>query len=264
MCVMLLAAQRFPLIRYPERRTILRLGLPAIVNPRRRDIRMPQPLLHLGDVGLVIERIGRRRRAQRVRPDLKPQLGRVRPYHPIHPVRRDGLSGFRIPAVVERAEEGTAVGGAVPRGLEVLGDQAARRWVQRQVARLAALARHFQMHHAAPLLAHVADFQLAELIPAQRVIEQGGQNRAITLGLHRVADGRSQELAGLVVTERRRLAFGRLGDRPLHPLDRVNRTARRGRRADAGSSSPRVPGRRARRARRSRALASRCEILPGP
>jgi hypothetical protein len=38
--------------------------LPMIINPRRRDVRMPEPLLHLGNIGLVIQRIGGRRGAQ--------------------------------------------------------------------------------------------------------------------------------------------------------------------------------------------------------
>jgi hypothetical protein len=36
---------------------------------------MPEPLLHLGNIGLVIERIRSRRRTQRVRADLKPECG---------------------------------------------------------------------------------------------------------------------------------------------------------------------------------------------
>jgi hypothetical protein len=32
---------------------------------------MHEPLWHFGDVGLVVERIGRRRRPQQMRPDLE-------------------------------------------------------------------------------------------------------------------------------------------------------------------------------------------------
>jgi hypothetical protein len=35
---------------------------------------VPEPLLDLGDVGLMIERIGGGRRAQRMGADLEPQL----------------------------------------------------------------------------------------------------------------------------------------------------------------------------------------------
>jgi hypothetical protein len=53
-----------------ERRTAFGPCLPVIVDPRRGDIRMPKPLLHLGYVRLVIEGIRRRRRTQRMCPDL--------------------------------------------------------------------------------------------------------------------------------------------------------------------------------------------------
>ena len=41
-----------------------------VINPRRRNVGMPQPLLHLGDIGLVIKRVGRRRRSQRMRAEF--------------------------------------------------------------------------------------------------------------------------------------------------------------------------------------------------
>ena len=43
----------------------------------------------LGDVGLVIERIGGGRRAQSMRTDLEPELRRVGPHQPVNAVRRD-------------------------------------------------------------------------------------------------------------------------------------------------------------------------------
>ena len=49
-----------------ERRAILRPRSPVIVDARGGDVGVTEPLLHLGDVGLVIERIGRGRRAERV------------------------------------------------------------------------------------------------------------------------------------------------------------------------------------------------------
>jgi hypothetical protein len=50
---------------------------------------MAEPLLHLGDVGLVIERIGGGGRAQRMRADQKPQLPRIAPHQAIDAVRGD-------------------------------------------------------------------------------------------------------------------------------------------------------------------------------
>src|SRR4029453_10893892 len=40
---------------YLKCRTLLWPTLPAIIETRRRNVRMPQPLLHLGDVGVVRE-----------------------------------------------------------------------------------------------------------------------------------------------------------------------------------------------------------------
>jgi hypothetical protein len=43
-----------------------------IVNPRGRDVRMTEPFLHLDDVGLVVERVGRGGGPERVRAIVKP------------------------------------------------------------------------------------------------------------------------------------------------------------------------------------------------
>jgi hypothetical protein len=56
-----------------EGRTVLRPGLAVIVNSGRGDVGVTQPLLHLGDVGLMVKRVGRGGRPQRVRPDRETQ-----------------------------------------------------------------------------------------------------------------------------------------------------------------------------------------------
>jgi hypothetical protein len=56
-----------------ECRAILGPGLPMIVNARRRNIHVPKPLLDLGNVGLMVERVGRSRRAQGMRANLEPE-----------------------------------------------------------------------------------------------------------------------------------------------------------------------------------------------
>jgi hypothetical protein len=56
-----------------EGRTVLRTGFAVIVNSGRGDVGVTQPLLHLGNVGLVVKRIGRGGRPQRVRPDRETQ-----------------------------------------------------------------------------------------------------------------------------------------------------------------------------------------------
>jgi len=52
------------LIPHLKRRAVLRPGLPPIVEPGGGDVGVPEPLLHLGDVGLMVERIGGRRGPQ--------------------------------------------------------------------------------------------------------------------------------------------------------------------------------------------------------
>jgi len=50
-----------------ERRTILRAGLAVIVDAGGGDVGVTEPLLDLGDVGLVVQRIGGGRRAITIR-----------------------------------------------------------------------------------------------------------------------------------------------------------------------------------------------------
>src|SRR5216684_5584 len=57
---------QFNLILHPKRQATLRPRFAPVVKPRRRDIGMTEPLLDLGDIGLVGVRIGCRRGAQGV------------------------------------------------------------------------------------------------------------------------------------------------------------------------------------------------------
>ena len=61
-----------PLIRDFKRRALLRPSLAAVVKAGRGDVGVPEPFLDLGDIGVVIERIGRCRRSQRMGADFKP------------------------------------------------------------------------------------------------------------------------------------------------------------------------------------------------
>ena len=63
-----------------EGRTVLRARLAVIVDARGGNVGVSEPLLNLGDVGLVVERVGGGRRAQRMGADVEPQLGRIRLY----------------------------------------------------------------------------------------------------------------------------------------------------------------------------------------
>jgi hypothetical protein len=57
-----------------ERRTVLRPRLAVIVDSGGGDVGVAEPLLDFGDVGLVVERVGGGRRAQRVGADLETKL----------------------------------------------------------------------------------------------------------------------------------------------------------------------------------------------
>src|SRR5215213_6004991 len=67
----------------------------------------------------------------------------------------------------------------------------------------------------------IPDFELAELLAPQRVIEKRRQDGPITLVLEAVAPRRREQFTGLVVTKRRRFAFATLASWPLDALDRV-------------------------------------------
>jgi hypothetical protein len=100
--------------------------------------------------------------------------------------------------------------------------------MERQVARLLALAGDLDIRDATPRLVEVPDLQLAQLLAPQRVIQQRRQDGAVALvldafflaGLDLLA-GRDEQVARLVVAERRRLASAALGLEPLDAFDRV-------------------------------------------
>ena len=100
-------------------------------------------------------------------------------------------------------------------GLEVIVDQRVGARMQRQIPRLLALAGDLQMRHAPPRVPEILDLELAQLLAPQRVKEQGRQDGAVALLLDGFfagqSAGRDEQIAGLVVAERRRLAFAALG-----------------------------------------------------
>lgn len=51
---------------HPKRRTVFRTVLALVVEPGRGDVGVAQPLLDLGDIGIMRERVGRRRGPQRM------------------------------------------------------------------------------------------------------------------------------------------------------------------------------------------------------
>ena len=106
-------------------------------------------------------------------------------------------------------------------GLKVIVNEGLGAGMQRQIPRLAAFAGHLEMRHAFTGVLRVLDLELAQLLAPQRVKQQGREDRAVALALDRVGLGRVEQLAGLVIAERRRLAFAALRPRPLDAFDRV-------------------------------------------
>jgi hypothetical protein len=125
----------------------------VIVDARSGDIGVPEPFLHLGDVGLVIERIGRGGRAQRVRADQKPKLSRIAPHQAIDAVRGDRVFQTAGAVVADRPEQRAGLVEPMPGGVEVIVDQSMGAGMQRQIAgRLC-----WRLSSAARLCAHAGN-----------------------------------------------------------------------------------------------------------
>jgi hypothetical protein len=74
----------------------------------------------LGDVGLVVERVGGGRRAQRMGADLEAELRRISPHQPIDHVGIECLVDPAGAVVADRPEQSAVVVGAVAGCLEVI------------------------------------------------------------------------------------------------------------------------------------------------
>jgi hypothetical protein len=84
----------------------------VLIDPCRGDVGVAEPLLHLGDVGLMVEGIGGGRRAERVGADLEADLPRIGLHEHINAIGRER---FVEPAgAVVRSPQDPA-GGTVPR-----------------------------------------------------------------------------------------------------------------------------------------------------
>ena len=103
---------------------------------------------------------------------------------------------------VKRSEQGTARFLAVARLSATVVEEAARCRVWRHEARLAGYA---EMRDATALMLEVPDGKLAELVSADRVIQQCADDGAITLPLESILFGSVEQHPRLVVANRRRL-----------------------------------------------------------
>ena len=144
------------------------------------------------------------------------------PHQPIDTIWRD-RSVERAPrgVVLQRPEQRAVVIGAMTGGIEVIIDQAIRAGMQREIAGLAAFARHFQMRHAFACVPEVLHLQLAQLLAPQGMEQQRREDGPIAFAAKTVIDRCIEQLASLVIAKGRRLAFAALHLRPLHAFDRV-------------------------------------------
>ena len=155
---------------------------------------MPQPLLDLGDIGVVRQGIGGGRRSQRVHAEavnvgIDAHLLTVAPHDFL--VHRGGVERFvqRPGGVVftgrNRGRSILTMPGCSQIGLDQTGGLACHR----HEADLVTLASMRKMQDAFPLL-KIADPQRAEFFPAQTVIKQGGEDGSIRWPLRVFAGGR--------------------------------------------------------------------------
>jgi hypothetical protein len=229
----------------------------------RGDVGVAEPFLDLGNIRIVIERIGGRRRAQRMGADLKAQQCRIPLDQLVDAVWRDGFLPTAPFTVAERPKERACVVPAMAGFAQIFVDQIAGDAVKRNIAYFLALAGHFQVRRAATLMLVVTHPELAQLVAAKAVIEQGSEYGAVPYAFERFFVGRLEQLARLMVAESQGCTprFRRAGASRLSPDCGSRRSGRTdtdramiGRRAGAGSSCrsdlrrPALSGRRVRRA----------------
>ena len=119
----------------------------------------------------------------------------------------DGVVELAGAVVADGSEEGAFGVGGVAGFVQVVVQQFLGAGVQRDVAGLVAFAVHAQVRDAAAGV-DVLDLQATEFFAAQAVIEQGGEQRPVAQAFEASCRcGRFIELPGLLVGDRRRLAF---------------------------------------------------------
>src|SRR6266851_5551342 len=122
--------------------------------------------------------------------------------------------------VGDGTEHGAGGIGSVAGERQVFLDQPLREHLDGYEPDLSALALDPKMQHALPAL-HVLNAQPAELLAADAVIEQGGEDGAIAHALEGIVGRRIEQLTSLRITEGRRAAFVVVGHWPLDAVDRI-------------------------------------------
>lgn len=102
------------------------------------------------------------------------------------------------------------------------------------------------MRTPAPFLPQVLDLEFVQLLAPERIIKQGGQNRAIADALELIVVGLDEEFARLMVAKGRGLAFVAVHLRLLDAVDGIVRRSCRQISEKEGARSEPVPERRTR------------------
>ena len=199
-------------IPHAEGRTVFGPALPAVVEPRGRNVRMAEPLLDLGDVGLMFKRVGGGGRAQGVHAD--PVDRGVEPGRPAIvpddvPIDRRGVEWTTEgagPVVLDRPEERPVAIVGVSGQLEVVLDEPLGHRVGRDKPDLVPLAVQPEVLDALPAF-EIAHAQPAEFFTAHPVIEQRGEDGAVPEPFERAGVRGLEEHPRLCVAQRRRRSF---------------------------------------------------------
>ena len=104
--------------------------------------------------------------------------------------------------------------------IQILLDRALRGRVDGNETDLVALAHDAKMQDTLAAV-QVLDPEAAELLAADAVIEQGGENGAVTHPLERFGGRRVKQFASLTVAKRRGGTFVAIGHRALDTIDRI-------------------------------------------
>lgn len=182
---------------------------------------MAQPLLDLGDVGLVLQGIGGGGGAQAMDAeavDGDAGLAGIVPDQGVDAVGAEGLAAAPAAQGLEQRGPGLLV--VMAGGFQVVVQAFQGDGVERQVAQLVALAVDAQVLDAAALV-DVLHAELGGLLAAQAVVEEHGEQGTVALAFYRGGRRRLEQGLGLVVAERRGLALAAVLAGPLHPVHRV-------------------------------------------
>src|SRR5579863_8206331 len=124
-------------------------------------------------------------------------------------------------SVPQRTEEGALFIRAVTAFLQVLLDEVSCDTVERNVTGLLAFAGNPQMPDAAALVGEIPDGEFAELLAAESMVEQGGEDGPISNSFQRFLCRGDEQFAGLVVGECRGLSLFGFAPGALHTLYRI-------------------------------------------